>query len=245
MPYRVATAITVTLLLGLAGCASQSSGGAGVAKVGDFVTWVERVHVETELAMQRTQAATASMQAIVGGQSRGDPVTAFKEFTGSLGESEKQASTLTDAVRAMRSAAQKVFDQWNADLLLIESAQMRARSEQRMDAAWKRYQALLAAARAADNGATAFHKGMRDLSLFLGNDLNASSIADIREDANGIAKLADDLDGRYRRSLEAARDYLATAALANAEESQPQPAPRTAPANPEPEPARRPPSRPR
>ncbi|MCC6672938.1 MAG: DUF2959 family protein [Planctomycetes bacterium] len=222
-------------LAGLGACGSTEGN-----TVSDMVGWIERVHVESELAKKNVQVTSEMMTALVGNSVKGDPIAAYQEFTKAISESESQANRLRAAVRQMQSAAQPVFDQWSSDLLKISNQQIRRRSDARMDATLQRYQALLAATKSAESGYDSFNQGVRDLSLFLGHDLNATALAEVRQDARAITDLALELDGRFNRTLEAARDYIASASLGGTTElraappggshAEPQPAPQTTPA---------------
>jgi hypothetical protein len=210
----VTRAAVVLPLLWAAACGSVSNEGSGVARVSDLMGWVQRVHVESEVAKQKVQSTHAILSSLVERDFKSEAAVAYREFVRSIEEAEAQANQLRNAVRSMRGSAQVVFDQWSSDLLQIENSQIRVRSEARMDATWRRYQALLAATRHAETGFDSFNKGMRDLALFLGHDLNKGSVTEIGDDARAISDLTEDLDGRFQRTLEAAREYLSASALA-------------------------------
>jgi hypothetical protein len=225
MPMRNRTFVAAATLLPLflASCetTSRSEPSQGVARVDDLLGYVERVHTESELAKQRVQTAYSLMSAVVNRTYKTDAQTAFQEFSRSIDEAEAQSERLRTLVRSTRTAAQKVFEQWNTDLMQIQNPQMRMRSEARLDTTYKRYQTLLAAMRSAEAGYDQLQKQLRDLTLFLGHDLNPASIAEVRDDARAIGDLAEDVDGRFHRSLAAARDYLSSARIANAQDASP------------------------
>jgi hypothetical protein len=58
-----------------------------------------------------------------------------------------------------------------------------------------------------------FNSGLQDHELFLAQDFNASSLADIREDVRGLVRLASDLDIKLDETLAAARMYIDSAAM--------------------------------
>ena len=206
----LATTIATALpLAALGSCGAFSSDDTGVSRVTDLMSWVERVHVESELAKQKVAGATDLMGTLIAGNFKGAPAAAFAEYVRAVQESEAQAEKLRINVRAMQTAAQPVFDKWRADVLNIDNLQLRQRSEARLDQTWQRYQQLQASTKHSETGFDSFNRGMKDLALFLSHDLNAAAVNEVREDARGIANLAVDLDGRFNRSLDAARSYLA------------------------------------
>jgi hypothetical protein len=202
------------------------------------MTWVERVHVEAELSKQRVQATSDLMTSLVASNPKGDPSAAFGEFQRAIQESESQAEKLHGTLRALQNAATPVFENWNEDLLAISNLQLRRRSQARYDMTWQRYQSLVSQSKSAAAGYDSFNQQARDLSFFLRHDFNAASLAEVRSDARGISDLALELDGRFNRCLDSARDYLAASATATtmepvvgepAEPAQPPPAPPTQP----------------
>lgn len=203
------TIATAVPFAALCSCGAFSSEDTGVSRVTDLMTWVERVHVESELAKQKVATATDLMTTLIAGNFKGAPAAAFAEYVRAVQESEAQAEKLRLSVRSMQGAAQPVFDKWRADVLNIDNLQLRQRSEARLDQTWQRYQQLQSSSRHAETGYDSFNQGMRDLTLFLSHDLNAAAVHEVSEDARSLANLAVDLDGRFNRSLDAARSYLA------------------------------------
>jgi len=210
MLVRTSTALCIALLVGAA-CTTAPKPGEGVDRVESLMGLVQRVHVDSEVAKQKTRQVYATMNSLLAKEYQTEPGQAYRAFVGSLDESERHSEQLKSSVRAMRTAAQTVFEQWDVDLAQIASVTLRERSEARLEATRQRYQALFAAVRGAEVSYDGFHRSMRDLSLFLAHDLNKQAVAEVREDARRIADLVEDLDGRFERSLQAASRYLAAA----------------------------------
>ena len=90
---------------------------------------------------------------------------------------------------------------------------MRQRSQSRLDETRGRYQAVLTSAQAALITLEAFNADMGDQTLFLGNDLNAASVASILPDVRALHDQLRELDGRVEQCSTAARTYVESAAL--------------------------------
>ena len=91
----------------LAGCALFRSNQPGPGRVQEFVTTVERVHVEAELARERSADAVRALQIVAGGDFGRDAVTAYEQLMQAIGSSEGQADVLaTTAVRYGQQAEQ-------------------------------------------------------------------------------------------------------------------------------------------
>jgi hypothetical protein len=90
---------------------------------------------------------------------------------------------------------------------------MRLRSEVRLAATRDRYQAIIAVVDPAQSAYDAFNRGLRDHALFLGHDFNTASVSAIRGDAGSMTMLAAELDERFQKTQQAARNYVQSSAL--------------------------------
>ena len=88
---------------------------------------------------------------------------------------------------------------------------MRARSQARLEEARTTYGAVLEASNEAQGELDAFHAGMRDLVLFLGIDLNQSSVRAINDEAKALALAGQELRRTLERCSEAAGTYVGVA----------------------------------
>ncbi len=209
-----ARAIMVALpLTCVTGCGIFSGDDAGPSQVGDLVSWVERVYVDSELSKEKAQVAMERLQAIVASEYSGDAVRAYQEFSEAVDESERQAQKLRDAVEPMKEAAEPVFEQWSIDLLAFKNLEMRHRSQARLEATRERFDAIVATVEPAQSSYDAFNQGLRDHVLFLGYDLNPAAVADVQSDVQVLAAKASELEVKFDEALQAARAYVDSTAL--------------------------------
>jgi hypothetical protein len=176
--------------------------------VNDLVGWVERVHIESELAKQKMRTATTLLADIATSDFEGSAVDAYSRFVKALDESEAQALALRAAVDPMKRSADPVFEQWEQDLQSINSASIRQRSQDRRVATKERYADVVASVDPAQESFDALNRALRDNALFLGNDFNPASIAMIQADVTELSQLANNLDARFDTCLRAAQDYV-------------------------------------
>lgn len=205
----VASALPATLL----GCGIFGDSKPSLAKVDDLVDRIERVHVESELAKEASQAGVRHLRTLASRGFSGDPVQAHTALMASVEASENQAERLSASFDDMERAAEPVFDQWRADLDAIVSARVRTRSEDRMRETRSRYAAIVAAVRPTLEEYAALNRSLRDLTLFLGHDFNATAIAAVDEDVQALEQQVAALDGQLRDCLDAAQAYLDAAAI--------------------------------
>jgi hypothetical protein len=199
-------------LLGLGSCALFSSEDS-LVQVDELVGWVERVHVNAEVAKERVRSATDSLSAMVAPGFDGDAVQAYAALAAAIEHSDKQGKELKASVDGMKKAAEPVFRKWKQDLAEFSSPEMKKRSEARFAAARERYDAVVAAVEPAVAQYEAFNKTMRDHALFLGHDFNAAAISELEGDVRAVSGRADELDRQFTICLSAARAYVDSAAL--------------------------------
>ncbi|MCB9892616.1 MAG: DUF2959 family protein [Planctomycetes bacterium] len=211
-PRTTISTVFLTTLVSMSSCASSGISD-GPARVDDFVGWVERVYVETELARERMNDAVAQLEALVGSTYAGDPVTAYTSFVEALRLSEAQAERLDEQIEPMKKAAEPVFEQWEESLGQFQSESMRERSGARLQATKDRYTRVLGAVEPARERFAKLNGAMRDHALFLGNDFNAEAVASVHDDARELIALASDLDREFEECLSATRAYVETSAL--------------------------------
>lgn len=196
------------------------------ARVNDLVSWVERVHVESELARQQARNVVELLSEITESKFEGTAVEAYSRFIAALEESETQAEALRAAVTPMKASAEPVFDQWEKDLAQFASPSMRSKSESRMQRTKDRYEDVVRSVDPAQTALDSLNRSLRDHALFLSSDFNAHSIALIREDVSDLTGVADDLSGRFDLCLDAAQEYVNNYALpSNSSVAAPSPGP--------------------
>ena len=215
----ITRALPTTLLaafatLGLGSCAglfTKDSQGPGL--VDDFLVRIERVHVETELSREGVRDAVDLLLELADPQTQSDPVNAFARFEASIEEAEDRQKDMRKAVKSMRKQSGPFFDRWASDLMAFSNTEMRLRSQERLLATKERYESIEAALDPVEESYDACLALLRDVSLFLGNDLNAASVAAIETEIRYLTSQATELDGDLQSCLSACRAYVENAAL--------------------------------
>ena len=215
----VLTALLALPALGLVtGC--QSSGKAvGIRQVDDLLGRIERVHLEAELSRERAHSVMDGLRAVVAIESAEDVVETFATFSEALKDSEEQSYRLRAAIGPMKASADAVFERWSADLAEFSSVEMRRRSQARMDDTRARYEAIVAAVGPAVTSYEVLNSGLRDLSLFLGHDLNTTAIQTVGREVQILVDDAMDLNQKLQGVLVSCRDYVRAAAPAGTVET--------------------------
>ncbi|MGQ0614484.1 MAG: DUF2959 family protein [Planctomycetaceae bacterium] len=209
---------TLALLATAGACAFVSGGSSkkkaqGPTEVENLVAAIERVYVDTEVTRDTVRSAMAALKALASADFANDAVPAYAAYLEVVDRSEKQAQALRGSVQPMKRAAGPVFARWEEDLHAFTSAEMRIRSQNRLEETRSRYEAIVAAVDPAERGFDDFNRGLRDHALFLSHDFNPTSLAEIQEGVKGLERLAADLDRRLDLTLRTTRVYIDAAAL--------------------------------
>ncbi|MEO0649847.1 MAG: DUF2959 family protein, partial [Planctomycetota bacterium] len=115
----------------------------GIQKVDSLVSRVEKLHYDTELAIENAGEAVDALRAIVRHDFDGTAVDAYGRFIEALESSELQADRLRSDVAPMDRAATDVYERWTEDLEAFSSPSMRYRSQVRRDQTAQRYGELI------------------------------------------------------------------------------------------------------
>ena len=202
-----------SVLIGATSCGMFSKPATGPEQVESFIGWIERVHVDSELAKERALTAVDALQAIMRAKYEGDALVAYDDLVATVEQSERQAGELNSSVDPMISAAEPVFERWEDDLDSFSNPAMRERSEARLEATRARYEAILAVVEPARERLTVLNEGLRDHVVFLANDFNPQAVAAIRGEANKLVTLSLEIEKNLNECLVASREYIENAAL--------------------------------
>jgi hypothetical protein len=198
--------------LALVGCAS-SGPKQGLVRAEDLLASVERVYVECELSNARARAALESMQSVVAGNFEGDGTESYLALVEAVEASSIQCEVLAETLDPLRSASLAYFGRWQTSLATMTNAGLRERSASRLAQARARCDAVESALQPAIRSYRALDAEVRDCATFLGNDLSAGSLSEIRGDVARLAELTAALDLELDSCLTAAQEYLRSAAL--------------------------------
>lgn len=192
---------------------SSSKGKEGLVRVDDLQERVEQVHVEAEISKDRVREAMQSLRSLMDPEFGGDAMDSFKGFMTAIEASEKQAESLRDSVKPMEKTAEEVFGNWAKSLEGFSNAEMRERSQLRLENTQKRYEAIISSVEPALWAYDALNRTLRDHALFLSHDFNAAAVTELESEIESLTKHASQLDKRFDASLKAAKRYVRSTAL--------------------------------
>jgi len=179
-----------------------------------MVSWIERVHVESERARQAISDSFERLNVLAAGRFQKEPAAvAYAKFVQATDGAEQQARRFREVVGPMLASAEPVFQQWQTDMRSITNERLRQRAEMRYSVAKERYDAITKNAVPAREQFDGYVKALRDHAAFLANDLNAGALDDIQDEVKAVARVARELDRAMESCWAAARAYVEESSL--------------------------------
>lgn len=197
----------------MTGLFSSGKGAAGPSQVSNLVGRIEELYVDAELSKRKLRTAVDALDAIAGGEFRGDPSAAYATLVKAIEDSEAQAQKLRESYEPLTEQALPFFREWTDNLKNFTNPDLRLRSQTRLANTRQRYEAIVAAVEPALVDYDSMNKGLRDYSLFLGHDLNPASLGEIRNGVDALTARAARIERGFDSCLVACRAYVDAAAL--------------------------------
>ena len=199
--------------LSLSACGSTGGGASGLVSVDELLGWVERVYIDAELSRQEVKTSLSGLQTIATKDFEGDPIAAFKGFSDSIVGSQEQAKNLRKSFDRMQRSAAPVFERWTDDLAKYNNQEIRRRSQERLDVARAKYDAVARAVGPLLSTYDRYNQGLTDYQLFLSNDFTTTSVDLMRKEADNLVALANEIDNRLDSTLKVTKAYIETTEL--------------------------------
>lgn len=172
-----------------------------LAKKADFlITEVEKAQSQIRVTLDAYTTLVNS--------SAGDLRKPYRKLDRSIGKCEKYRKDVAWRADDARKEADKYFSGWAASLPQIVDADLRTRSEARMNDSRARFDGILEAGRRASEAYQPFLARLRDQWTYLGHDLNPSGLASLRPDAQDLIENGTQVLLEIDGSLRQARDYV-------------------------------------
>ncbi|MEO0480781.1 MAG: DUF2959 family protein [Planctomycetota bacterium] len=195
----------------LTACSSAPDPNESLRRVDDFNSHIEKMHVESELAQRRVRSCAESFLALMDDDRKANAARIFTGFQASINSSEEQLESFKTQILIVEESSRPVFEKWRNDLRAIVKTSLRQRSEERLDKARERYLDMIEDAKRAATGFELFNQEIKDIALFLSNDLNEGAIDNLQPELESVATLGEDIDDRLTETMLSAQVYLQNA----------------------------------
>ena len=162
--------------------ATPASAQTGPEQTEKFLKTVETTVKAIGESRAQLQKAVATYNSIIE-MTAPDLKSAYRDLGRDITESEKKVATGRPRVEEMNTAAAGYFAARNAALQAITDADLRKRSEERLNATYAQFEKISAAGKDTRQIFDNLMTDAKNQFTFLGHDLNASAIASLNPDA--------------------------------------------------------------
>lgn len=188
------------LMASLSAC--QSMYYSAMEKVGFhkrdiLVDRVEEARDSQEDAKETFKSALERYQSVVA-TDKSDLQDKYDKINAAFEDSKAAAEEVTERIEAIEDVAEALFDEWQDELSLYSSADLRRQSQAKLSATKKRYGQLMQAMRRAEQKMKPVLSALQDQTLYLKHNLNAQAIAALKGE---LASIQTDV-GRLIREME-------------------------------------------
>ncbi|CAH6794937.1 conserved hypothetical protein [Vibrio chagasii] len=187
MPYLI---VIVLSIFTLTGC--QSAYYSAMEQVGyhkrDIM--VDRVEDAKESQQDAQEEFTSALEALssLTNFSGGDLEDMYNKINDKYQDSEKAAQNVSDRIAAIEDVSDALFEEWQAELDLYTSDSLRRSSEQKLRETKSSYQTMLSAMKRAEERMDPVLNTLRDNTLYLKHNLNASAVGSLQGEFMSLEK---------------------------------------------------------
>ena len=196
-------AMCFTISLGLSACDTvyiATMDKMGYAKRDILSSRVKSARDAQEDAKKDIQSALEQFGNVVAYQG-GDLEATYKKLNGELQNSEDSAETVRKRIRDVESVADALFSEWENELGQYSSADLRRKSEAKLNQTKARYKDMLGAMNRAEQRIDPVLKPLRDQVLYLKHNLNARALAAMKGELVKVDAQVDRLVREMNRSI--------------------------------------------
>ncbi|UPR58252.1 DUF2959 domain-containing protein [Vibrio sp. ED004] len=187
MPYLI---VIVLSIFTLTGC--QSAYYSAMEQVGyhkrDIM--VDRVEDAKESQQDAQEEFTSALEALssLTNFSGGDLEDMYNQINDKYQDSEKAAQNVSDRIAAIEDVSDALFEEWQGELDLYTSDSLRRSSEQKLRETESSYKTMLSAMKRAEKKMDPVLNTLRDNTLYLKHNLNASAVGSLQGEFMSLEK---------------------------------------------------------
>ncbi len=122
--------------------------------------------------------------------------------------SESAANNISKRIDKVESVADALFDEWQAELSQYSNQRLRADSERKMLKTQRSYRQVMNAMRASEKSLAPVLDALRDNTLYLKHNLNASAIGALRGEYRSVNKNVAQLLSSMEKSIAESNSFI-------------------------------------
>ncbi|MEN2271439.1 DUF2959 domain-containing protein [Vibrio diabolicus] len=187
MPYLLAIVLSIFTLTGCQSAYYSAMEQVGYHKRDIMVDRVEDAKESQQDAQEEFTSALEALSAITNFDG-GELESVYNKINDKYEDSEKAAQDVRDRIAAIEDVSGALFDEWQDELELYSSAKLRRSSEQKLRETKASYKTMLSAMKRAEKKMTPVLNTLRDNTLYLKHNLNASAIGSLQGEFSSLEK---------------------------------------------------------
>ncbi|AXT69572.1 DUF2959 domain-containing protein [Vibrio sp. dhg] len=185
MPYLLAIVLSIFTLTGCQSAYYSAMEQVGYHKRDIMVDRVEDAKESQQDAQEEFTSALEALSALTNFDG-GELEDVYNNINDKYEDSEKAAQDVRDRIAAIEDVSDALFDEWQDELDLYTSAKLRRSSEQKLRDTKASYKTMLSAMKRAEQKMTPVLNTLRDNTLYLKHNLNASAIGSLRGEFSNL-----------------------------------------------------------
>lgn len=200
------------LLLSLAGCQSAYYGAmekVGVHKRDIMVNRVESAQEAQTDAKEQFESALAEFRSIVQIKDQ-DLAQRYDRLNDEYEDSKDAAKSVTERIDAVEDVSEALFDEWEDEIELYSSANLKRQSATKLSQTRRQYQGLIRAMRSAEARMEPVLQAFQDQVLFLKHNLNARAIDSLQGELGSIETDVAQLIREMERSIAESEAFISS-----------------------------------
>jgi hypothetical protein len=211
IPIPVPLILIAALLVTLGGCSKAYYGAmekVGIHKRDILIDRVEGARDAQSDAQEQFKSALEQFGAVVHIESS-NLKKAYEKLNAEYEDSEEAAKRVSDRIDKVESVAEALFDEWDEELELYKSSDLRRSSQRKLRGTKTRYREMLASMRRAEKSMAPVLRSFRDNVLFLKHNLNAQAIGSLRSEFSALKGEIDGLIKNMNDAIKTSNKFIA------------------------------------
>ncbi|MBA5762887.1 DUF2959 domain-containing protein [Vibrio sp. 404] len=207
MPYLIAMFIALATLTGCQSTYYAAMEQVGVHKRDIMVDRVEDAKQSQQEAQQEFTSALEALSALTNFNG-GELETVYNQINDKYEASESAAQDVSDRIAAIEDVSEALFAEWEQELDLYSNASLRRSSEQKLRETRSSYNTMIKAMQRAEQRMTPVLNALRDNTLFLKHNLNASAIGSLQGEFVSLEKEIESAIAQMNQAINESDKFL-------------------------------------
>lgn len=209
---KIITSLVVVLMIAmLSGCQSAYYSAwetFGIEKRDILVDRVESAKDSQEDAQQQFVSALDELSQLINFDG-GELNDVYQSLKSEYESSQSAATRVSDRINKVETVAEDLFDEWQQELTLYKSENLRRDSQRKLRETQRQYNSLLTAMRTSESRMKPVLDALQDNMLYLKHNLNANAIGALKGELTTIQRDVERLIEEMNQSIKASNAFIA------------------------------------